>query len=454
MQYFTNALLFEFLFLQKGSMKNRFLLISLFIVTFCNCQNNRVPSSVNFKSIAEDFKEGFEKLNLRPLQLSYVENLQSIKSKDSILQQEMFFQKIAIRLQEINSRELSKNNQLAFSLIEYETKINLLRIVQEKRWNNLEVQDIPDTGLFFLPMGRDLYIYFLKRWIGLEVTPDKMYEFGLREIKRVKARMKTVQTRVKMDSLAFKKHINNDSFYYKDVAIVQKEFENIKKIVAQKLSKNFPYLDLISDVKIERGTNKKLAKVPAFYRNETFYYNFFDQPFNKRQISWIYIHEAMPGHHYQITLENNLERSDIQKMFQYSSYREGWAAYIEEIGYEIGAYRDIYDELGKWEWDIIRSVRVAMDVGLNYYGWNDEKALEFWRRHIQEQDNIGLREIARIKRWPCQVITYKYGADKFIQWKEKFQKKRGSNLKEFHQIILENGSLPFSILKNLIASKI
>ncbi len=409
-----------------------------------------MSSSEDLKLVSKNFKIGFEKLNLPPNQLSYIGNLQSIQSKDSILQQEVFFLNTTEYLQKINPKKLSKKDRLDFELIEYETKMNLLRIAQEKKWSDLDIQDIPDTGLFSLPNGKDLYIYFLKRWIGLEVTPDEMYKFGLSEIERVKSRMETVQTRAKMDSLTFRKHINNPSFYYKDVKIVQEEFEKIKKIVAQKLPENFPSLDIIPDVKIARGTNKALAQVPAFYRNETFFYNFFDEPFNKRQISWIYIHEAMPGHHYQIMLENRLDLSDIQKMFQYSGYREGWAAYIEEIGYEIGAYRDIYDELGKWEWDIIRSVRVAMDVGLNYYGWSDEKALEFWQQHIQEQDDIGWREIARMKRWPCQVITYKYGADKILKWKAKFEKKKDFNLKQFHQTILENGSLPFSILESIL----
>lgn len=431
-------------------MKNEFLLVCFFLVLSANCQNKTSPYNADFKIVAKNFKEGFERLNLSPYQLSYVANLQSIQSKDSILQQEIFFQKTTKNLQKISSEKLSKKNRLDFELITYETKMNLLRIAQEKKWNSLKIQDIPNTGLFSLPKGKYFYTYFLKRWIGLEVTPAEMYKFGLSEIKRVKSRMKTVQTRAKMDSSTFRKHINNPSFYYEDVEVIQEEFEKIKIIITKKLSENFPFLDLISDVKIARGTNKEMAKVPAFYRNGTFYYNFFDQPFNKRQISWIYIHEAMPGHHYQIMSENSLNRSDIQKMFQYSSYREGWAAYIEEIGYEIGAYRDIYDELGKWEWDIIRSVRVAMDVGINYYGWSDEKSLEFWQQHIKEQDNIGLREIARMKRWPCQVITYKYGADKILKWKAKFEKKKDFNLKQFHQIILENGSLPFSVLGKII----
>jgi len=435
-------------------MKNKIYLASLlFSIIFFNCHNKNVLPSNEFGQMAKNFKEEFEKLNLPKNQLSYVANLQAIQSKDSVLQQEMFFQKYIKDVQKINPKRLSKKDRLDFDLMEYESKMNLLRIAEEKKWIDLKNQNIPDTGLFSLRNGKDLYTYFLKRWIGLEVTPDEMYQFGLSEIERVKSSMKTVQVRSKMDSLTFRKHINDPSFFYEDVEEVQKEFEKIKKIVAKKLPENFPSLELISEVKIARGTNKALAQVPAFYRNETFFYNFFDEPFNKRQISWIYIHEAMPGHHYQLSLENALDRSDIQKMFQYSGYREGWAAYIEEIGYEIGAYRNIYDELGKWEWDIIRSVRVAMDVGLNFYGWSDEKALEFWQQHIQEQDEIGLREIARMKRWPCQVITYKYGADKILKWKAKFEKKKGFNLKQFHQTILENGSLPFSILERMIDDK-
>ncbi|MFT6319212.1 MAG: hypothetical protein ACJAT4_000129 [Granulosicoccus sp.] len=435
-------------------MKNKIHLASLFFsIIFFNCQNQNVPPSNELELVTKNFKEEFEKLKLPKNQLSYVANLQAIQRKDSVLQQEMFFQKITKDLQKINPKNLSKKDRLDFDLMEYESKMNLLRIAEERKWIDSKVENIPATGLFSLPNGKGLYTYFLKRWIGLEVTPDEMYEFGLSEIERVRSSMKTVQVRSKMDSLTFRKHINDPSFFYEDVEEVQKEFEKIKKIVAKKLPENFPSLDLISDVKIARGTNKALAQVPAFYRNETFFYNFFDKPFNKRQISWIYIHEAMPGHHYQLSLENALDRSDIQKMFQYSGYREGWAAYIEEIGYEIGAYRNIYDELGKWEWDIIRSVRVAMDVGLNFYGWSDEKALEFWQQNIQEQDEIGLREIARMKRWPCQVITYKYGADKILKWKAKFEKEKDFNLKEFHQMILENGSLPFSILERMIDDK-
>ncbi|HHC80938.1 MAG TPA: DUF885 family protein, partial [Flavobacteriia bacterium] len=127
---------------------------------------------------------------------------------------------------------------------------------------------------------------------------------------------------------------------------------------------------------------------------------------------------------------------------------------VEEIGYEINAYENIYDELGKWEWDIIRSVRVCLDVGLNYYDWSDEKAIRFWRRHIKNKDYIAKREIARMKRWPAQVITYKYGANRILEWRLRSKVKTPENIKEFHRKILKNGSIPFSVLNKVMFEEI
>jgi uncharacterized protein (DUF885 family) len=109
----------------------------------------------------------------------------------------------------------------------------------------------------------------------------------------------------------------------------------------------------------------------------------------------------------------------------------------------------VYDELGRWEWDIVRSVRVPMDVGLNYYGWTDQQALLFWKKNIRGQDNIAMREIARLRRWPAQCITYKYGASQILGWKNTLQKKKGKafDIRKFHDSILNNGSLPLFMVR-------
>ncbi|MNE57382.1 hypothetical protein D3C80_1523440 [compost metagenome] len=122
------------------------------------------------------------------------------------------------------------------------------------------------------------------------------------------------------------------------------------------------------------------------------------------------------------------------------------------MGKELGLYKTVYDELGKWEWDIVRSVRVPLDVGINYYGWTDEQALAFWKKHIKNQDGIAMREINRIKRWPAQVVTYKFGAGKILEWKKRMQASKGAkfNIKDFHDKILNVGSLPFPVLESIL----
>ncbi|MEL7428285.1 MAG: DUF885 family protein, partial [Bacteroidota bacterium] len=202
-------------------------------------------------------------------------------------------------------------------------------------------------------------------------------------------------------------------------------------------------------VRVARGTDKRLSQVPAFYRNATFFYNLFDYPFNLRQMAFLYLHEANPGHHYEISHRPLAKQVPSQSIFYSYGYGEGWAAYIEDLALELGWYRDIYDEYGKWEWDMIRSVRVVLDVGLNYYGWTDEKALGFWNRYLPGQDDIAQREIARMKRWPAQVISYKYGSQLMLSWKDRWLAEKRGSLLEFHQAVLQHGPLPFSILERL-----
>lgn len=426
-------------------------LVALILIATMGCKTNKMTSTKDEWSILRSkFEVGYKKLNLQPLENSYIHNLKSIKSKEAILIQEHFFLGINSDLNKINAAKIPLNQKVDFNIIRYETQLNLERISLEKKWVELPTDSISAKGLSSVKNGREWYAYFLKKWVDIEAKPEKIYNFGLREIERVKTKIKSVQLKSGMDSLTFDKYIKSPIFNYNDVSDVQKAFETKKQTLTKKLAVQFSYIEQIPDVKIVKGTNKAFAKVPAYYfdTDSTFYYNFFDSTFNKRQISWLYVHEAMPGHHYQMMLDKILPRTSIQKMFEYYGYIEGYAAYIEEIGYEIGAYQDMYDELGKWEWDIVRSVRVPMDVGLNYYGWSDEKALNFWKQHIKGKDDIGLREISRMKNWPAQIVTYKYGADRILQLKKKFEL-RNSDLKVFHQKILERGSLPFSILEKL-----
>ncbi|WP_420573881.1 DUF885 domain-containing protein [Kordia sp.] len=398
------------------------------------------------------FVKDFKRLHIADLQIYYVDNLELIQSKRNVAKQEKMFLAYQQALQSFDRAKLTKAQQLDYALVSYEINLHLERIQLEKKWLAIKPKRISTEGLQQVPMGKEWYAYFLKKWVDASVTPDEIFQFGLKEIDRAKKAMQAIEKASGLDSLEYQTYIKSEDFFYTDVETIQQSFENYKKELLPKLIGAFPKVSELPDVYIEQGKNKTYAQVPAYYAEirSTFYYNYFDKPFNKRQIAWIYLHEAIPGHHYQIKYEETLEKSAIRNLFSYNGYREGWAAYVEELGNDFNAYKTKYDELGKWEWDIIRSVRVAMDVGLNYYDWSDEKALEFWQKHIQGQDAIARREIARMTRWPAQVITYKYGAHKILQWKANIDailsQEKPFPWLAFHTKVLMNGALPFSVM--------
>lgn len=432
-------------------MKIRFLFFVLITFFICGCSNPQSRST--WDELSAKFQSGFEELNLSTLHMGYVQNLEEIKNLDSIAMQKEFFLSMDEALQKIDPDIIPTDQRLDYEIMNYETALNLERIVLEEKWKGLALDSISNNGLQKVPHGKAWYAYYLKKWVDIKASPDTTFHFGLSEIERVKSKMKDLQQQSGMDSSSFLEYISQDRFFYNNVDDIQKAFQTTKDRISKRVGSLFPFADKVKDVNIALGTNKAMAKAPGYYMNGTFYYNFTDSSFNKRNINWLYLHEAIPGHHFQMTIEKTLARSAIQDMFEYYGFIEGYAAYVEELGYELGAHQNIYDELGKWEWDIIRSVRVAMDVGLNYYDWSDEKALEFWQQHIKGKDDIAKREIARMKRWPAQVITYKYGANKILNWKEQSKLEKDFDVKKFHGSILAYGSLPFSILEKLVILK-
>ncbi|WP_243471744.1 DUF885 domain-containing protein [Winogradskyella sp. MH6] len=400
----------------------------------------------NFEAVRKDFAKNYIALQIPYHQANYVQNLKSIKPIENIIQQEIFFKTVEKQLTNVDVRNLNEYERLDYHLMNYEVELNLERISLEKQWDNtIELDD--KKSIYTIENGKNWYAYLLKKWVDITVTPDAMFQFGLDEIEKVKSSMTDIQVRSGFSEKVFQEYLKHSSFFLYNIKDIQQAFENTKREVAKKATNFFPYFDKISDVEITQGTNASLSHVPAYYNNGTFYFNYFNEPFNKRQLDWIYIHEGVPGHHYQIMVNDIIERTDIQQLFWYSGFVEGWGAYVEYLGKKLGVYKTLYDEYGKWEWDLIRSVRVALDVGINYYGWSDEKAISFWKVHISDQDDIGWREIARMKRWPAQVITYKYCSDMFFKLLNEAKDKERFDYQKFHKELLMYGDIPMSLLE-------
>ncbi|MEL6699044.1 MAG: DUF885 domain-containing protein [Bacteroidota bacterium] len=404
----------------------------------------------SWEAFVTDFQAQYQARDIAPLQLSYVTNLEAIPDSQELHKQQAFCMQSLDRLQSFSSAQLSPQQQLEHALLSYQLPLFQERLQLEMQWAKAKPKKVSEKGLATVPLGKEFYALFLKRWLDKEVTPDALFQFGMAEIQRIKARMKAIQEGSGMDSLTFDAYLNEAHFFYPDVATTQQALEAYAASIQERIPRYFPHTAEIPPLQIAEGIDKRLAQVPGFYRNNTFFYNFFDKPFNKRQVGWLYLHEGIPGHHYEVNHRTLVSQSTLQSLFYSPGYSEGWAAYIEDLALEIGVYRDVYDEYGKWEWDIIRSVRVPLDVGINYFGWTDAECLAFWRQYIQGQDDIARREIARMRRWPCQVITYKYGTRKILNWKKAWEQQADFSLLAFHTALLAHGPLPFSILEDII----
>jgi len=411
---------------------------------------NAASQQSRFDDFSAKFVSGYTALNIPQLELSYVAGLQHIGSARQVSEQVEFFNMIKAKSAAYDHRVLYGTQKLDYDLIKYETALNLERLALEQQWLKNRPKEICTGGLLTIPNGKAWYAYLLKRWSGDDITPDEMYAFGLREIGRVKDHINDIQKGSGMTADEFYKYLDTPSFFITDPKLLQQAFERDKTIVDSNLYRLFD-ITQITDLKIVKGTNEALIQAPGYYDNGIFYYNQTAKPYNKRNIDWLFVHEGIPGHHYQ-TVVPTLKKTAVQQLFFYYGFAEGWGAYAEDLGKDVGLYQTPYDELGKWQWDIVRSVRVSMDVGLNYYGWTDQQALAFWKRNIRGQDDIAMREINRIRRWPAQAITYKYGASQIIHWREELKEKRGKefNIKKFHTKVLEHGTLPLFVIKNFV----
>lgn len=421
-------------------------LAAIIVFIICFLFTNKTQ---NFSSFSNNFVSGIKALKVPELELSYVSGLEHIGSLVDVEKQLSFFSDIKSRLSQFKFEQLTEQQKIDFNLISYETDLNLVRIDLELSWLKNKPDAVSSDGIITIPNGKAWYAYLLKRWTSADVTPDEIYQFGLEEIGRVQQRIEDIRVTTGMSVDDFYLHLNDPSFFLHDPKLVHAAFENIGRIVEENLPRLF-FPIKVPPLTIARGENIQLAQTPGFYDDNVFYFNHFDKPYNKRQMGWLFIHEAIPGHHYQMSIEAQTKISPVQKLFYYMGFAEGWAAYTEGLGKELGVYQTPYDELGKWEWDLVRSVRVSLDVALNYYGWTDEKALDFWQRAIRGQDDIAMREIKRMRNWPAQVVTYKYGARQISEWKEELEREQGDNfsIKQFHANVLDHGSLPLFMVKN------
>lgn len=400
-------------------------------------KENSFQNNARLQSLMNRFERAQIDFGLRRLALSYEENLQLIKPPNELERQKIFFEQLRVDLDEILDLQLNMEDLLEYQILYYEVDRNLERIALSlETWANGKKPG--KKGIYHEYNGKAWYQYFVKSWTSTNMTPEEISMYGENEVVRITSIL---------DSIA--PYITKRIPYYTyDDAEINGSFVEVKAYVDSQLDLYFPDFHELPNLKIRAGDNPRLANVPGYYNNNTFNYNIGNRPFDLSQRIWLLLHEGSPGHHFQLNYESLIKVPSYRNYTSYSGFREGWAAYVEELGVDLGWYATAEEYRSRLEWDLIRSLRLVLDVGINLKGWSNDKALQEWKKHIKNKDDIAMREIKRMRRWPAQVLTYKIGA-KYLMDQMQAEKKlsrKDFTLKSFHTTLLSQRSIPVMLI--------
>ena len=321
------------------------------------------------------------------------------------------------------------------------------------------------SGIGSLPEGKALYKAYVKQWTTTTKSPEEIHELGLQEVARIRAEMEKVKFQV-----GFKGTINAFFDYvrtkpelmsFKNPEEVIANFERISKIIKPNVDKLFS-LQPKSPFQIKRTEAFREKTASAEYnqgsadgsRPGIFYVPIPDvKKYNCYGDEDLFLHEAIPGHHFQISLQQeNQQLPDFRKFNWFGAYGEGWALYTESLGKELGLYKDPYQYFGMLGNEMHRAVRLVVDTGMHNKGWTREQAIKYSLDNEAESEESIIAEIERYMAIPGQALSYKMGQLKILELRKQAQNKmKGTfDIKVFHQKVLESGVLPLALLENKI----
>jgi uncharacterized protein (DUF885 family) len=321
------------------------------------------------------------------------------------------------------------------------------------------IHNCTDTiGLCALPNGKNLYRQLVISQTSLNITPEEVFKYGISEVKRIEEEFKKNRNKMNLSHLdlhSFYKHVQDDSKnYFKNKKELLDNYKFQQKIIENSIMKDkFKYqIRNHNTIKPVPKYQEKSAAAAYYYsgnftqtRKGTFYINTRNLKENPKYETYVLsLHECSPGHHYQFQymIENKLDPSNIFA-FSNNGFVEGYALYTESLG-----DYNYLDFFGKLSFEILRAVRLVVDVGIHYYNWSFDKTFTYMKKHIPINHETLKSELIRYIDLPAQALSYKVGEKIFLELQKDFLKKQG-NIKNFHEKILENGVIPLEILKNI-----
>ncbi len=321
------------------------------------------------------------------------------------------------------------------------------------------------SGIGSLNGGNELYKSLVKQWTTTTKTPEEIHELGLQEVARIKSEMEKVKNQVGFNGtiIEFFDYVRNKPELkpFKKPEEVIANFEKYHKIIKPNVDKFFS-LQPKTPFQIKRTEAFREKTASAEYmqgsadgtRPGTFYVPIPDvKNYNYYADEDLFLHEAIPGHHFQISLQQeNTALPDFRKFNWFGAYGEGWALYTESLGKELGLYNDPYQYFGMLSSEMHRAIRLVVDTGLHSKGWTREQAIKYSLENEAESEASIIAEIERYMAIPGQALSYKIGQLKIIELRKKAETemKDKFDIKVFHQKVLESGVMPLALLEKKI----
>jgi uncharacterized protein (DUF885 family) len=320
-------------------------------------------------------------------------------------------------------------------------------------------------GMSDLPDGKAWYAFNVKTSTTTSKSPKEIHELGLSEVKRIRAEMDEVikKTGFKGRFEDFCKFLRTDpKFYYQDAESLLRGYRDIAKRVDPELARVFGKLPRLTYGVKAIPSYAEQSQTTAYYmpgsvqagRPGWFMANTYaldTRP--KWEMEALTMHEAVPGHHLQISVAQELgDVPEFRKHVGYTAYVEGWGLYSESLGSEMGFYQDPYMKFGQLSYEIWRAIRLVLDTGIHSMGWTRQQALDYFKSNTSKTEHDITVEVDRYIVWPGQALAYKLGQLKIKELRQYASKELGDkfDVRQFHDEVLGNGAVPLDVLETRI----
>jgi uncharacterized protein (DUF885 family) len=316
-------------------------------------------------------------------------------------------------------------------------------------------------GLSAVPDGEAWYAFAVRQYTTTGMAPSEIHALGLREVARIRAAMDSIirQTGFTGSFADFIQFLRTDPrFFFTDTASLLREYRDIAKRIDPGLIRLFgrlprtPYGVIAVPPYSERNvtTAYYMPGSPEAGRPGYFYANTYDLKARpKWEMEALTVHEAVPGHHLQIALAQELENvPEFRNHLGFTAFVEGWGLYSESLGHDLGLYTDPYSRFGALTYDMWRAVRLVLDTGLHSMGWSRQQAIDYFAANSSKPLHDITVEVDRYISWPGQALAYKIGQLKIRELRDHAQRELGNafDVREFHDEVLGAGAIPLNIL--------